>query len=303
LGFSGASPITASYSGLLSNTVYTAAISATNAAGAVTARTVVFDTFSEPGNFYVKMEDFDFGGGQYDSANNGLQPNWYLGENDSVTNVDYSHSSTSGLFPYRGPAGLAQESTSDTPLPGYTAGSDWDVGNFNGGDWGNYTRNYPAGKYYIYARLAGYSGNVTLSQVTAGQGTTSQTLKTLGTCYCSTVNQGWQNWNWCLLQNNGTPVLASLGGVETLRVTSGGNVNANYFMLVPAQGIRVAAAKSGGNVVLSFPSTLGTSYSVWQQASLTGTWTLLQTIGGNGTVNTVNVPLSGSAGFIKVTSP
>src|SRR5665213_562533 len=247
LTFSGTGPVNASYMHLATNTLYAAVINVTNAAGAVTTRTVSFDTISTA-NFYVKMEDFDFGGGLYDIAGNGLVPNGYIGDQatgddgvGALTNVDYSHASTSGTFPYRGPTGLAQEVTSDTQLPGYSAGSDWDVGNFNGGDWANYTRNYPAGKYYVYGRLAGFAGSVTFSQVTAGQGTTSQTLKALGTCNTSVANQGWQNWNWCPLLNNGVPLVVTLGGVETLRVTSGGNVNADYFMLVPAQGISLKA--------------------------------------------------------------
>jgi hypothetical protein len=309
LGFSGSGPINVTYSHLTSNTLYTAVISVTNAAKAVTTRTVTFDTFSEPGNFYVKLEDFDFNGGGYDTNGNGLVPNAYEGDQlpgdtlDAVTNIDYSHLSTSGGFPYRGPNGLAQEVTSDTPLPGYTAGSDYDVGNFNNGDWANYTRNYPPGKYYVYARLAGYSGIATFSQVTAGQGTVNQTLLTLGTAQANTTDQGWQTWNWCPVLNNGNPVLVTLGGVETIRVTSGGNINANYFMLVPVKGIRLATAVSGGKVGLSFPTTLGSSYRVWEATSLNGSWTLLQTVGGSGNVQTVSVPATGSQVYFKVTSP
>jgi hypothetical protein len=308
LGFSGSNPINATYSGLLSNTVYTAVISATNSAGAVTTRIVSFDTYSEPGNFYVKMEDFDGNSGNYDTTGNGLVPNAYIGDafGAAVTNVDYSHDGASGTFPYRGPTGLAQEPTSDAPLPGYTAGSDWDVGNFNAGDWANYTRNYPAGKYYVYARLAGFSGNVTLSQVTAGLGTTTQTLKTLGTCYTSVAKPGWQTWNWCPLLSGSVPAVVTFTGVETLRATSGGGVNANYIMLVPVKPISISAAQAAGSAVaLSFATTLGSSYSVWQQPVLNvnGAWTLVQTVAGDGTVKTVNIPASGSQGFIKVTSP
>lgn len=309
LNFSGSGPINVSYSNLASNTVYTEVITATNATGAVSTRTVTFDTFSEPGNFYVKNEDFDFNGGLYDTTYNGLNPNYYEGDvlpgdtTGAVTNIDYHHTSTSGNYPYRGPTGLAQEPTLDTPLPGYTSGNDWDVGNFNTGDWANYTRNYPAGKFQIYARLAGYSGNVKLAQVTAGAGTTNQTLQTLGTCFCNTAHQGWQNWNWCPLLNNGYPVVTTMGGVETLRVTSGGNVNANYFMFVPVQAISLSAVKSGGNIGLSFPTTLSSSYRVWKAASVNGPWTLLQTVPGSGGVQMVNVPTTGSQGFVKVTSP
>jgi hypothetical protein len=294
---------------LASNTVYSAVISVTNAAGAVTTRTVSFDTFSEPGNFYVKLVDFDFNGGLYDTAGNGLVPNAYEGDSLSgdtegaVLGIDYSHTAGNGNFPYRGPTGLAQEVSVDSPLPGYASGADYDVGYFNAGDWGNYTRNYPAGKYYVFARLAGYSGSVTLSQVTAGQGTTNQTLKTLGTIFTDTADQSWTGWNWCPLLNGGIPPVVTLGGVETLRVTSAGNVNANYFILVPVQGIKLSVGNSSGNAALSIPTTLGSSYRVWQATTLTGPWSLLQTVPGTGAAAKVSIPPSGSQGYIKVTSP
>ncbi len=306
--FSGSGPINASYQYLRTNTVYTAVIAVTNTAGAGTTRTVTFDTISTA-NFYVKFVDFDFGGGLYDTAGNGLVPNAYMGDSlpgdtaGAVTNVDYSHNALTGTFPYRGPTGLAQEVTSDIPLPGYTAGSDYDAGWLDSGNWANYTRNYPAGKYYIYGRLAGYTGTLTLAKVTAGVGTTSQTLQTLGTLKTSVANQGWQNWNWCLMQNNGTPALVTLGGVETVRMNSGGNANANYFMLVPVQGISVTAVKSGANVGLSFPTEVSLGYSVWEQTALNGAWTLVQAVGGDGTVKTVSIPAGSSEGFFKVTSP
>ena len=309
LTFSGSGPVNASYLHLRTNIVYTAVIAVTNMAVAGTARTVTFDTMST-GNFYVKFVDFDFNGGNYDTAGNGLAPLAYIGDGlpgdggvGAITNVDYSHSGSTGTFPYRGPTGLAQEVISDIPLPGFTAGSDYDAGWLDSGNWANYTRNYPAGKYYVYGRLAGYLGTLTFSKVTAGVGTTSQTLQTLGTCKTSAVNQGWQNWNWCLLQNNGTPVAVTLGGVQTLRMNSGGNVNANYIMLVPAQGISLTAVKSGGNVRLSFPTLVSLGYSVWQQTTLGGAWTLVQTVGGDGTVKTVNIPASSSQGYFEVTSP
>jgi hypothetical protein len=309
LTFAGTGPINVSYTHLASNTVYSAVISVTNAAGAVTTRTVSFDTFSEPGNFYVKLVDFDFNGGLYDTAGNGLVPNAYEGDavsgdtEGAVLGIDYSHTAGNGNFPYRGPTGLAQEVSVDSPLPGYASGADYDVGYFNAGDWGNYTRNYPAGKYYVFARLAGYSGSVTLSQVTAGQGTTNQTLKTLGTIFTDAADQSWTGWNWCPLLNGGIPPVVTLGGVETLRVTSAGNVNANYFILVPVQGIKLSVGNSSGNAALSIPTTLGSSYRVWQATTLTGPWSLLQTVPGTGAAAKVSIPPSGSQGYIKVTSP
>ena len=305
LTFSGSGPINVSYP-LAPNILYTAIIAATNTTGAGISRTLTFDTMSTA-NFYAKVEDFDYNSGQWDTAGNGLTPNAYLGQSGAVSNVDYSHDPTTSPnnFLYR-PDGLATELTSDVQLPGYLSGADWDVGYFNTGDWGNFTRNYPAGKYLVYGRLAGGNGPLTayLDQVTSGVGTQNQTTRRLGTWRATTG--GWQNWAWVLLTDSGlaAPVTVTLGGTNTLRVTSGGNVNANYFMLVPVTGITISAAHSGTNIVVSFPTAAGGTYRVFDSTSLTsGIWTLLTTVSGNGAVMSVSDPATGDPRYYKVTSP
>jgi len=295
-----------SFTPLAPNTVYTAVIAVTNASGVGISRTITFDTMNSA-NFYVKMEDWDFNGGLYDTAGNGLVPYAYLGDllpGDTVggvTNVDYAGGDATAC-PYRGPNGLHQENCSDVLLPGYVSFEYYDIGNFNSGQWANYTRNYPAGKYLIYGRLAGYGMNTALSKVTGGWGTTAQTLQTLGTWVANPG--GWQTWAWVPLQNNGAPVIVTLGGTNTLRVTSAGNCNANYFMLVPATGIKLSVAKSGGNVQISFPTQLGASYRVFYSTSLIGgTWSLLTTVPGTGTVQSANDIITGSQRYYQVTSP
>jgi hypothetical protein len=251
--------------------------------------------------------DWDFNGGLYDTTGNGLAPYAYIGDGlpgdttGGITNVDYAGGDATAC-PYRGPNGMHQEVTSDIPLPGYSVGEDYDIGNFNSGQWANYTRSYPAGNYLVYGRLAGYAMNTALSQVTAGWGTTTQTLKQLGTWVANPG--GWQSWTWVPLQNNGAPVILSLAGTNTLRVTSGGNCNANYFMLLPVQGINISAVKSGNNTAVSFPTKAGVSYSVYSTTSLIGgTWSLVATVPGNGSVKLVNDPISGGSRYYKVTSP
>jgi hypothetical protein len=304
LVISGSSAKSVSFPLLSPNSFYTAVIAVTNTAGAGVTRTVQFDTMST-GNFYVKIQDFDYNGGEWDTTGNGLTPNGYIGQNSSITNIDYYHSETGGgNFPYRGPNALATEVTSDTPLPGFSAGSDYDVGYFNGGDFGNYTRNYPAGKYLAYGRLAGGNGVATayLDKVIAGLGTTNQTLKRLGTW--SATPGGWQSWVWVPLVNNGLPVVIDVAGTNTLRVTSGNNVNANYFMLVSVQPINVSAKPAGSNVVISFPTQVGKNYRVFSRASLTtGNWTQVTAIGGDGTVKSVSQPAISGQQFYQVVSP
>jgi hypothetical protein len=299
----GGTTATASCALLQSNTSYVAILNVTNSSGAAASRTIVFDTMSLA-NFYVKMDDWDFNGGSYDTSGNGLVPYAYAGLN-SVTNVDYAFGSALNNA-YRGPDGLHLENCSDVTLPGYTplpAGNGWyDIGNFNSGQWANYTRDYPAGKYYVYGRLAGYSQSSALSLVTSGQGTTTQTLSQLGT-FVGNPN-GWQTWNWILLQKNGAPTVVTLGGVQTLRFTSSGNCNANYFMLVPVQGISISATTSGSNAVISFPTLAGLTYRVMYNSSLTsGSWTVLATVSGDGAVKSVNDPATSGQRYYKVVSP
>jgi hypothetical protein len=289
---------------LAPNNVYTAVLAVTNSNGVGVTRTVQFDTV-DSNNFYVKAHDFDYNSGEWDTAGNGLVAYTYLGNSLAVSNVDFSSPPSGGQYPYRFP-GLATEITADAPLPGYFTGGDYDVGYFNTGDWANFTRDYPAGKYFAYGRAAGGNGNLTayLDQVTSGFGTTTQTTRRLGTWRANTG--GWQSWAWVPLTDAGltSPVIINVGGTNTLRVTSGGSINFNYFMLVPVQGITISAARSGNNIVVSFPTQAGMNYRVFYRPAVSsGNWTFLSTVGGDGTVKSVSDPATASARFYKVTSP
>jgi hypothetical protein len=75
-------------------------------------------------------------------------------------------------------------------------------------------------------------------------------------------------------------------------------------MLVPASGITLTARASAGNTVLSFPSQTGVAYRVFYRTNLTAAnWTLLSTVVGTGTVNTVIDPSTGTSRFYRVTAP
>jgi hypothetical protein len=174
------------------------------------------------------------------------------------------------------------------------------VGWFGYGDWGNYTRNYPAGKYLIYGRLAGFVQSDSLDLVASGVGTTNQTLKNLG--YFVANPNGWASWTWVPLSDAGgaAPTVVTLNGVETLRLSSGNNCNANYFMLVPVSGINLTAVPAGNGAALSFPTQAGKTYQVFYRTSLnSGDWALLTTVVGDGTTKTVN-DNSGGTRFYKV---
>jgi len=99
--------------------------------------------------------------------------------------------------------------------------------------------------------------------------------------------------------------VVKLGGINTLRIsTTTGDCYPNYFMLVPASGISVSAARSGSNVVISFPTQAGAIYRVFYRDTLTtGNWTLLTTLLGDGTGKSVIDPATVAERFYKVVAP
>ena len=143
-----------------------------------------------------------------------------------------------------------------------------------------------------------------LDQVVGGAGTTHQVTTRLGRF--SGVGKNYTTYDWIPLTDDGlaAPAILKLNGATTLRLTTGGNCNPNYFMLVPASGIALRAASSPGNTVLSFPSQNGVNYRVFYRTNLTaGNWTLLTPVLGNGAVKSVNDPATGASRFYKVTAP
>jgi hypothetical protein len=296
------------YPNLLPDATHVAIIAATNVLGHGILVTNRFDTFSE-GNYMVETEDFDYGGGLFLS-------NWspegyadYLGPFPAVTNIDFQHISLSGeVFQYRA-VGIPQD---------LLGGHDWLRSNwiangardfvlvyFAGGDWANYTRQYPAGSYYVYVRTSGDGPfSIYLDRVASGAGTVSQVTERLGRF--GGVGKNYTTYDWVRLADDAlaAPAVVKLNGVTTLRLTTGGNCNPNYFMLVPATGITLTARLSGGNTILSFPSQAGVVYRVFYRTNLaSGNWTLLSTLLGNGAVTSVSDAAASAARFYRVVAP
>lgn len=271
------------YPHLQPNMLYTTVVTVTDTNGNIATSTETFDTFGG-GDYFVEAEDFDYGGGHYIDP---PETNAYLGL-AAVTNVDTCQVNFGGNDLYR-PNGMDTEVNGDVVRAPYngTGYSDYSIGYFSPKSWANYTRHYPPGSYYAYARPAAGGGatTCTLSRVTSGWGTTHQTTNQLGTF--NVPNTAWESYNYIpLLDNSSNPVVFTLTGpTNTLQLgrpaTATADCNANYFMLVPVFAIQ--AAMSGTNFSLSYPTQSGFNYQVQYSTNLAdGNWTPL------------NIPLPGN---------
>jgi hypothetical protein len=180
------------------------------------------------------------------------------------------------------------------------------IGYFDGGNWLNYTRHYPTNTYNVWARLAGGAGpfsGTLLSMVVSNYGTANQVSNVLGS-FSDPNAAGWEAYHWIpLLDSTGKKAVVSLGGLATLTLTSGNNLNAGFFMLVPAPPTsQITPTLVGGNLNLSFPTAVGHNYTVVFKSALTSpSWTQVgSVIPGTGGLTNVNVTLSGSQGFYTV---
>jgi hypothetical protein len=218
---------------LTTNTIYSVFVQAFDAHGVPTSASLTFDTVIP---FYTwEAEDFDYNGGQFfDNP----QTNAYTMLN-GITNVDF-HGGGGGTYLR---TGLDTEACGDKLRPNsfdYVNTFDYDVGNNNGGNWANYTRTYSNGTYNIYVRASdgggsGSSDSGSMSLVTAGLGTTSQTVVKLGNWGVFPTG-GWQTYQYVPVKDTAGNLVQFTGNgtVQTLRMTiDNGNCNENFFMLSP----------------------------------------------------------------------
>jgi hypothetical protein len=180
------------------------------------------------------------------------------------------------------------------------------IGYYGLGYWLNYSRHYPTNSYYVWGRIAGVTPltGTALSIVTSGVGSSIQTSNVLGT-FSDPNAAGYQVWHWIpLLDTNGNMVQVSLGGLATLKVTSGNDVNLEFFMLVPAptQLQVTPSLLAGGQLNLSFPTESGHTYTVVYKSNLSAsTWTAVgNAISGNGSVTNVTEILTGTQGYYTI---
>ncbi|MBW8864375.1 MAG: hypothetical protein JF609_05520 [Verrucomicrobia bacterium] len=320
-----------SYPGLLPGMTYTAVITVKDNNNQIVTTTVSFGTSFNSSDFTWEAEDFDFDPNQSPASNgSGLRyidnpaptssgaTNSYFGQlgDSSGSGVDYSSVFSlthPGTYIYRQFDYVSTEVTSDQPRQKFMDAqqlnadptiADYDVNFWATNGWINYTRTFPAGNFYLYARLSAASAfNLQCAVVTDGWGTASQTAQYLGSF--RGTNTSFANWQYVPLvnTNTGLPVVLSLGGTNTLKMTGDYKENANFFELVSVpQIVNLSASLSGTNIVLSFPSQSGSTYTVTYKNNLTdASWTPLGTpITGDGTTKSVNDSLTGGKRFYRL---
>jgi len=308
------------------NQLLTLVVNATDASGLSNSVTVTFDTFSQ-NNFTIEAEDFDFNGGHFidDPVPTGnhltggtvatdsyfYYPGGVQG-NAAVVGFDLTTPNTDAgeLFNYRPFESCGTDVSTDFLRQKFigagVTNDDYYVGWWNAGTWLNYSRTFPTNNYNVYGRLAGGAGpfsGTTLSLVTSGVGTSNQTTQLAGS-FADPNAAGWTVWHWVpLLDTNGQLATISLGGVETIKLTSNAGLNANFYIFVPVlQAVHLTASISGTSISLHFPTQTNATYTVLYRSSLTGgTWQAVAgPISGDGTIKTVPITTSGSQGFYRV---
>lgn len=258
-GTSGTSSnLTFSYANLQPNQTYTAAITLGDANGGIAGSSVSFDTFYAT-NFTWEAEEFD-------ATTNGTTPQYFIDNPDyTATNGDlnsyYQLDSIEGIDTHKGsgnPAANASDYRTEgdvisvfktqTPASGDVNRQkfidaatndpgvvDHVVGNWATAEWQNYTKTFPAGAYNVYGRLSSSSAaTIVFAQVISGAGTTNQVLTNRGSFNFNTGNAASYAYVPVKDAVGNLVVVSNLAGVSTVRVTSGGSANANFYMLVPA---------------------------------------------------------------------
>ena len=236
-------------------------------------------TYFGPGGFAIEAEHFDYNGGQHIAAVDTMP---YSGnEYDTLGafhDIDY-HANDTGPFTGGNPDGYnyrtgipAQQAGPGRFVPmdsqtapgldvqrsGFEVTSNYKIGWTAGGEWYNYTRNIPSGIYTVVAALshgdAPTSGTVmsgSLGRVTAGVGTSNQTVQALGT-FSGPATGGWGNNALLPMKGpDGSNAVIKLSGTNTLRFTTG-NGDFDWYMLVPVTGYPprvLSASPASGSTV------------------------------------------------------
>lgn len=239
LSFSGTSSNLTVTAPLSTNLLYTAAISIADANHGSASTAVTFDTLAPA--YTWEAPDYDYGGGLF--VPDPIPVDGYSNLSGNST-FDYFYANTPPANTYRDSGIVGVENNGDSPLrlqylTNNPAPQPYDLGYYNGGNWLNYTRNFPAGEYNVFVRAAdglaaGGLGSVVAAVVTNGWGTSAQGTTNLGTFSIPNTG-GWQAYTWTPLRDvNGNLVKFTGGTTNTLKMTSAGAQNVFFYAMFAA---------------------------------------------------------------------
>ena len=202
------------------------------------------------GAFVIEAEDYNHGGGQHVAASD-VMP-YYGGTYanlSGVLDVDYHNTDGTESQAYRPLAAGRNVNLYDNvsgryglDRPTWTALVDYRIGGAAVGDWQQYTRNVPAGQYYVWAALShpGTSPNQltgSLEQVTGNAGQTDPARVVLGS-FSGTGSGAWGYNSLILLRDAlGEPAVVNAGGGATTLRFNLGSGDLDWFILVRTDAI------------------------------------------------------------------
>ncbi|MGA1235420.1 MAG: PA14 domain-containing protein [Limisphaerales bacterium] len=266
------------------------------------------------GVFAIEAEDFDYDGGQTIPAASTMP---YLGDAynglGAFHGVDYNSGNGTDSPVYRGGEVLVGGTAAPMAAEGagaqfsmermgeWTMTTNYKIGWIDGGDWGNYTRTFPEGNYWVLA-ASSYDGtaanqlNGSLGLVTAGVGTATQTVEKLGN-FTAPGTAGWSRNNLVALTDDGGSIATvSLAGENTIRWNyNSGDVD--YLVFVPASVSEVVEitgiVRSGNSVTVTW--TGGGEAEV--SDNLNGPW---QATGNTSGTFTATIDPATSAAYLRI---
>jgi len=229
------------------------------------------------GTLFIEAEDVDFEHGKYikDPKLIGLSGAYPGGAYEAKGTADdkgfdWNTNDNAGQA-YRPDTGIAagkKDGSAGAERGLFQVSTWWTLGWNDGGEWYNYTRDFPtpAKDYEVYGHLSsgGAAINIRVDQIVSGQGQADaqQVKQVLGYFKPGRATAGWDSLEiFRMTDADGNPITVKLGGNVTLRttITAGSNSDQDYFAFVPVtappptERPKISSVKSDGkNITLEW---------------------------------------------------
>ncbi len=229
--------------------------------------------------FLIEAEDFNFDAGQALPVASVMPYTGgaYAGRVATI-GVDFNRSPDGSSPAYRGDSRIPMTENPDLVRGegAWTMTTNFRLGWIGGGQWYNYTRTVPFGRYRVLAALSHGEGSPgalqgSLQRVTSAPNVANQTVQDLGTFVGDGTGAWGANRLVPLRDGSGTTRTLSLGGTVTLRMNpSSGDYD--YLILMPATPPRIAQQPASQSITEGRPvsfsvTTVDNDATSWQWRS------------------------------------